>query len=241
MISDLIKNRLVKEQFEPGFLGLFVNPFYIARRGLLEYVKILGKEVTGKTLDVGCGTKPYEKYFSSSEYIGLEVDTGIDREKKKADYFYEGKHIPFGDEEFDSVVTNQVLEHVFTPDDFLLEINRVLKPGGKLYLTVPFLWDEHEQPFDYARYSSFGITTLLEKNGFSIISLKKSVNDFNVISQMVNAYLYKITRNIRYIKQLVTIFIMAPITISGIILSKILPVNNDLYLDNIVLAQKKNP
>jgi SAM-dependent methyltransferase len=66
-----------------------------------------------------------------------------------------------------------VLEHVFNPDDFLNEVNRVLKPSGKLLLTVPFVWDEHEQPYDYARYSSFGLRSLLEKHGFSIVKHEK--------------------------------------------------------------------
>ena len=156
-----------------------------------------------------------------------------------ADYYYDGKTFPFKESEFDSVVTNQVLEHVFNPDEFLSEINRVLKTKGKLLLTVPFVWDEHEQPFDYARYSSFGLKSLLEKNGFEILDLRKSVNDYSVLAQLFNAYIYKITRRNIFIKNLALILILAPITISGIIISKILPNNNDLYLDNIVLAEKK--
>lgn len=140
--------------------------------------------------------------------------------------------------EFDSVVTNQVLEHVFNPDEFISEINRVLKINGKLLLTVPFIWDEHEQPYDFARYSSFGLKALLEKNGFEILELRKSVNDYRVLVQLFNAYIYKITRRNIFIKNLALILVIAPVTIFGILISKILPKNNDLYLDNIVLAEK---
>ena len=59
-----IKNLIIKNQFEPSLIGLFVNPFFIARRGLLKSIKELGSDITGRTLDVGCGTKPYEKYFN---------------------------------------------------------------------------------------------------------------------------------------------------------------------------------
>lgn len=234
-----LKKIIEDQYFNPGFLGLIVNPFYIARKGLYNNLSTLGNKITGKTLDVGCGTKPYEKLFNHSTYVGLEFDTGIDQEKKVADYYYDGKTFPFKESEFDSVVTNQVLEHVFNPDEFLSEINRVLKTKGKLLLTVPFVWDEHEQPFDYARYSSFGLKSLLEKNGFEILDLRKSVNDYSVLAQLFNAYIYKITRRNIFIKNLALILILAPITISGIIISKILPNNNDLYLDNIVLAEKK--
>lgn len=234
-----IKQIIEDQYFNPGLLGLIVNPFYIARKGLYYNLSSLGRKITGKTLDVGCGSKPYEKLFNHSLYIGLEFDTGIDSEKKVADYYYDGKIFPFDESEFDSVVTNQVLEHVFNPDEFISEINRVLKTNGKLLLTVPFVWDEHEQPFDYARYSSFGLKSLLNKNGFEILESRKSVNDFRVLAQLLNAYIYKVVRKNIFFKNITLVIIMAPITILGIIIAKVLPVNNDLYLDNIVLAKKK--
>lgn len=238
MMLKKIKQIIEDQYYNPRLLGLIVNPFYIARKGLYKEIKDVGVNIVGKTLDVGCGTKPYEELFKSSEYIGLEYDTGIDSIKKKADYYYDGKIFPFNDSEFDSVITNQVLEHIFTPEDFLKEINRVLKPNGKLLLTVPFVWDEHEQPFDYARYSSFGLKSLLNKNGFEILENKKSVNDFRVLAQLFNAYLYKITHKYFLLKNVALILVMAPVTVLGILLAKILPTNNDLYLDNIVLAKK---
>jgi len=236
---DKIKKIIEDQYFNPGLLGLIVNPFYIARKGLYNNLSFLGQKITGKTLDVGCGTKPYEKLFNHSTYVGLEFYTGIDSEKKVAEFYYDGKTFPFNESEFDSVVTNQVLEHVFNPDEFLGEINRVLKTNGKLLLTVPFVWDEHEQPYDYARYSSFGLKALLEKNGFEILELRKSVNDYRVLVQLFNGYIYKITRQNIFIKNLALILVIAPVTIFGILISKLLPKNNDLYLDNIVLAKKK--
>jgi len=239
MISSL-KTVIRKEQFEPGIIGLVINPFYIARKALLESIKELGNNISGKTLDVGCGTKPYEKYFKSSEYIGLEIETTVHREVSKADFFYDGTKFPFNNNEFDSIVTNQVFEHVFNPDSFLNEINRVLKKNGILLLTVPFVWDEHEQPYDFARYSSFGIKSVLEKNGFEIIAHRKTVTNFGVIIQLINGYIYKMTVRNSLIRQIVTVLVMFPLSILGIILSKILPSNKDLYLDNIILAKKVN-
>jgi len=105
-------------------------------------------------------------------------------------------------------------------------------------LTVPFVWDEHEQPYDYARYSSFGLAHLLNQHGFEIIESKKSINDFRIFAQLLNAYIYKTTQKNKIIRQLFTLFVMSTITIIGILFSKILPKNNDLYLDNIILAKK---
>ncbi|MHC2995804.1 MAG: class I SAM-dependent methyltransferase [Candidatus Atribacteria bacterium] len=235
-----LKELYLKQQFEPSLLGLFINPFYFARKGLYQNIIKLAKNIKGKTLDVGCGQKAYEKFCNSSEYVGLEIDTPKNKKLKKADYFYDGKIFPFNDSEFDSIIIIQVFEHVFNPEEFLSEVNRVLKMGGVMLITVPFLWDEHEQPFDYARYSSFGLKFILKKSGFEIVESRKSMNDIRVIFQILNDYIYKktITKN-AYINLLLTIILMAPFSIIGEILSKILPKNNDLYLDNIVLAKKK--
>jgi len=236
----MLKDFIEKNQFEPGFLGIFMNPFYIARKYLLKNIKLLAPKISGKTLDVGCGTKPYEKYFKSTEYIGLEIESTIHKDYTRADVFYKGDKFPFSDEEFDSVVTNQVLEHIFEPYIFLSEINRILKKEGVLLLTVPFSWDEHEQPFDYARYSSFGVKHLLSKNGFEIISNIKSADNITAIFQLLNGYIYKKTLRPRRLKIFSTIFIIAPVTIMGLCLNLILPSNNDFYLDNIILARKVN-
>lgn len=238
-MRNLLKEYLYKQQFQPCFLGLFVNPFYFARKGLFENISDMARYINGKTLDVGCGQKPYEKLFKSAQYIGLEIDTIENRKNKKADYFYDGTIFPFHNEEFDSVVLNQVFEHVFNPDIFLREANRVLKNDGMLLMTVPFVWDEHEHPYDYARYSSFGIKSILERYGFYIVECKKSINDIRVIFQLMNNYIYKktVTRKV-YLNLLTTFILMSPINILGELLSKILPKNDDLYLDNIVLAEK---
>lgn len=235
---NYLKNKIRENEFNPGLLGLVTNPFFIARLGLSNNIRELADLINGRVLDIGCGTKPYQKYFSYAEYIGLEYDTGIDSEKKDADYYYSGDKFPFEDTSFDSAVCNQVLEHIFNPELFLSEVNRVLKLNAKLLLTVPFIWDEHEQPIDYARYSSFGLKHLLENKGFKVIRQKKTVDDFRVNVQLVNAYLYKISRNVKVIKQLVQLFIIFPVNVLGILISFLLPSNKDLYLDNIFLCEK---
>ena len=233
-----LKNLLIKEQFHPSLLSIFFNPFFIARQGLFKNIKQFGKEIKGKTLDVGCGIKPYENLFQSSEYIGLDIEqSGHNHSNSKVDIYYDGKVFPFQKDEFDSIVTFQVFEHVFNPSDFLKEINRVLKADGKLLMAVPFVWDEHEQPYDYARYSSFGLKYILNQHGFEIIEIKKSVNNFGVIFQLINAYTYKLLSANIFTKLIALLFII-PTTITGLLFSIILPKNNDLYLDNIILAKK---
>lgn len=234
-----IKQFVQNQGFNPGVAGILVNPFWIARRGLAKGVAKYAPLCSGPLLDVGCGSQPYKSFFSISDYVGLEIDSAQSRAMNLADFYYDGLTFPFGDSSFNSVLCNQVLEHVFHPSQFISEINRVLKTSGYLLLTVPFVWDEHEQPFDYARYSSFGLNSLLVNHGFEIVKHEKINSDFSVIIQLINAYIYKILPNDPKTRLLLCVLLMAPVTAFGILLAKILPINPDLYLDQIVLAQKK--
>jgi SAM-dependent methyltransferase len=238
-VIENLKTRLNQLQFYPGCFGPFVNPFYLARRGLYHGIADMASGLSGRFLDVGCGQKPYKALFHSEEYIGLELDTLENRSLNFADYYYDGGRFPFDDRFFDVILCNQVLEHVFEPQNFLVEIRRVLKPGGKILLTVPFAWDEHEQPKDYARYSSFGLKYLVEAAGFNVLAQRKINSDVCALSQLVNAYLYKVLRTRHpWVNLLICAGFMAPITLIGLLLSKVLPANPDFYLDQLVLAER---
>lgn len=228
-----------RQMFNPGWLGILVNPFYFSRAGLRDAMAELASKMTGRLLDVGCGTKPYQTLFSVDAYIGLDIDSEATRRSGVADHYYDGSTFPFADASFDSILCNQVLEHVFNPDQFLGEIMRILKQDGKLLLTVPFVWDEHEQPFDYARYSSFGLRALLEKQGLKIVEHKKLGADASILFQLANAYLFKISQGWpKLLKLLLTVSVMAFINALGILAGRLLPDNPDLFLDHVVLAEK---
>ena len=230
---------LQRQSFHPNWIGVFVNPFYFARAGLAKSIERHASVLTGRLLDIGCGTKPYQDFFHVEEYLGLDIDSESSRERGIADYFYDGNTFPVESESFDSVLCNQVLEHVFNPDTFLCEVHRILKFDGKLLLTVPFVWDEHEQPFDYARYSSFGLNALLEKNGFRIIRHEKIGTDATTLFQLINGYLYKISAGWqKYIRFIFTVLVMGSLNLLGIAVAKMLPKNSDFYLDQLVIAEK---
>lgn len=237
-----LKRLVLAQQFNPGIFGLWVNPFYHARRGLYREIARAAPQLDGRVLDVGCGYKPYRHLFQCREYVGLEIDSTESRARKQADFFYDGNRFPFPDGTFDGVICNQVLEHVFEPKRFLDEIGRVLKPEGKLLLTVPFVWDEHEQPWDYARYSSFGLQHLLKESGFEVTEQVKINPDVRVLFQLLNAYLFKVLWTRRPVVDLIVCaLVMAPFNILGALSYRLLPANPDLYLDQLALARKARP
>jgi SAM-dependent methyltransferase len=235
-----LRIRWQHEQFDPGWLGLLVNPFYFARRGLARTLREFFPELTGAVLDVGCGRKPYRPLVPAEGYTGLDIDTPETRALGVADLYYDGGAFPCADASFDGVLCSQVLEHVFTPEIFLREIHRVLRPGGWLVLAVPFVWDEHEQPRDFARYTSFGLRALLERTGFEVVAQRKSTADSRALVQLASGWLYKTTRTqSRLLNALAQLLLIAPVNIIGAVVAVVLPGNPDFYLDNVVLARKR--
>jgi len=231
---------LRQQSFKPGIVGPLVNPFYFIRRGLYTHIRQYAPRLKGKLLDFGCGRKPFEDLFTVSEYIGVDLAvTGHDHSLSKVDVYYDGKHIPFPDETFDALFCSEVFEHVFEPDTILPEVCRVLKNDALALITVPFCWNEHEIPYDYARYSSFGIRHLLEKHGFEVLELKKTGSFAQVCFQLWALYFYEIFSRWGRIGKALSMLFIIPLNILGAILCLVLPKNKTLYFNNILLLRKK--
>lgn len=235
----------VIEQFAPQWYSIFSNPFYIIRSRLYRGIKKNAHYIHGSVMDFGCGSKPYRSVFSFSEYTGIDYETEVSQKNSKmaADAFYDGKTIPFPDTHFDSVFSSEVLEHVFNPDEILPEINRVMKPGANILLTCPFFWPEHEQPYDYARYSSFAIKHLLTKHGFDIIVYEKTGSYWESIVQAWVLYLYYfIPHKPKWLEKIVFVILVSPFLVCGLFIARLLPrkiKRQDLYLNNIIVARKR--
>ena len=125
----------------------------------------------GSMLDYGCGAKPYEALFRASidQYTAADVAVAAGAH---LDLLIEpGQALPVDDGIFDTVLSTQTLEHVPDPTFYLSEAARVLKPGGRLILTAPMLWRHHEQPYDFQRFTRYGIKNLLLNAGFSIVRI----------------------------------------------------------------------
>lgn len=231
-----------RQAFFPSYLlGMWINPFFIIRRGLLDRIRqIAGSLSGGNLLDVGCGSKPYEELFDVTSYVGIDVEvSGHNHVDSRVDQFYDGKSIPFDDASFDSVFSSEVFEHVKDIEELIREINRVLKPGGYLGFTCPFVWEEHEQPYDFRRYTTFGLYDLLQRNGFEVVRTEKSTGYVATLFQMMSAYVWQHTlpRNV-FVRLLFLPIIVAPLNIAGVVLNKILPANGNFYHNNVLLAKK---
>jgi SAM-dependent methyltransferase len=123
-------------------------------------------------IDIGAGELKYKPYFSHCHYVSNDLCIGDQNwNYAQIDIVSSAYEIPVDDGSFDAALCIQVLEHLDAPHLAFKEFQRILKSGGRLYLSAPLLAGEHQQPFDYFRYTRYGFTMLGEKNGFSVVSI----------------------------------------------------------------------
>lgn len=231
MFKKLFDKIEAKNNFQPKWYAIFFKPLFITRRAL--YLSILKFSKTchsKKILDVGCGEAPHRNLFNTCEYTGIDVKGGgHDDILKNVDTYFNGVDIPFPDESFDIVIFSEVLEHVEHPEEIISEISRVLKKNGILYLTIPFVWDEHATPFDFRRLTTFGLRQLLSINHLEAIDIQKTTGIFGAIGQLKSSFLFdfafknlRITYSVKYIFQKIfTLLICFPIQSISLLLDYI--------------------
>jgi SAM-dependent methyltransferase len=234
MTTQIFKSK----DFNPSI----VHPLYIIRKSLYRVIVKHAASLTGKMMDFGCGSKPYKPLFvNATEYIGVDYQgEGHSHENEQIDVFYDGKTIPFADNTFDSILTSEVLEHIFNVEDIVKELYRVLKPGGKILISTPFAWTEHEMPNDFGRYTSVGMQALLTRNGFSILAMDKTTNYLQTQTQLRITYWHNhIIPRLRPFGWLVSPIFAFLNNIYGLVIARIMPKKNDWFLNLVVLAEKK--
>ena len=143
---------------------------FIVRQSILHSLKTHLSQLKGTLLDVGCGQMPYKPLLLSGpsrvmHYIGLDLEVNHIHDNHP-DITWQAGKIPLADGSVDCAIATEVFEHCPDPTTVMSEICRVLKPGGLLFFTVPFLWPLHEAPYDEYRYTPFSLNRHLAASGF---------------------------------------------------------------------------
>lgn len=174
-----IKQKINQEKFVFDKVEFWdwMSPDFLDRYSLYKLInEKLKKYIVGDVLDFGCGSKPYAKLFECNKYIGIDTSNSGHWDSEDCigpDVLYDGTILPFESESYDTVFSTQVFEHVPDIEMSVKEIKRVLKLGGVLVITVPMAEEEHEIPYDFRRYTQYGIEHFLKTNGFEIIESGK--------------------------------------------------------------------
>jgi SAM-dependent methyltransferase len=176
IISNSAEHQIFRDRSQNAFTSLVpcIGNYetYLVRASLLQAVVEAKDQFHGKLLDVGAGSSPYEELIMASgkvsEYIKLDFASSDYHQGHKLDLTWDGKAIPLDAGSIDTVFMTEVLEHVHKPGELLREVRRVLKPGGIVFLTVPFTWPMHELPYDYHRFTPIALRAYLEEAGFDV-------------------------------------------------------------------------
>lgn len=149
----------------------------------------------GRLLDVGCGDKPHADVLAPhiSAHVGVEFtptfEGSVSARSVRADVVYSGDRLPFRDGEFDTVLSNQVLEHVTDPHALFAEMIRVLRPGGRTIVTVPFSFRIHSAPTDYHRFTRYALEHMCETHHLTVEVLEPRGGLWRVIGHKITTYL----------------------------------------------------
>lgn len=239
---SLLKQIIKKEKFNPFIIGFFINHNFLIRKSIFSSIKKNAFHLKGNLLDFGCGSKPYKNLFQNVDsYIGIDYKMeGREDKQNEVDVYYDGKNIPFKNNHFDSLLCTEVLEHVFNIDEVLKEFNRVLKINGKALITTPFMWEEHEMPYDFARYTTPALIHLYKENGFKIIENKKTGNYIEIISQFNLNYIKNILPKNEEIRFIFLFPFILFFNLFGMIFSFILPTDKTAYFNNVFVLEKES-
>lgn len=160
--------------------------------------------ISGRVLDIGAADRWIESRLPVGvEYLALDYPpTGRDLYGARPDVFGDGARLPFSDGCFDGVICLEVLEHVTDPAAVLDEIGRVLTSGGRAWLSMPFLYPLHDAPFDFQRYTAYGLQRDARKAGLAIVRLHKSghaIRTAGVLMCMAIAGALEARRGVRWL------------------------------------------
>jgi len=147
------------------------------------YRRHLPKVCRGGLVDLGCGPAPLlSAYAQWVDWYYLVDWPSTFHENSAIDLPQDlNLRLELPDATFDTALLTSVLEHIRRPEALLHECARILKPGGRVFLQVPFAYWLHEEPFDYFRYTRHALTSLGQDAGLEIETIEAVGNDVDVL------------------------------------------------------------
>jgi len=139
-----------------------------------SYHKAIKKYASGLLGDIGCGDVPYFDLYKDliTDNICIDWENSI-LEISHLDISTDLNGIlPIEDNKFDTILCTDVLEHIHDPALLMSEMTRILKPGGKIIIGVPYYYWIHGIPHDYHRYTQYMLKKFCENNKLKILELE---------------------------------------------------------------------
>ena len=147
----------------------------------------------GMLLDVGCGLKPYQKFFEPfiEKYVGSEYLPESGYRGNTADLCGDAASLPIGDESIDTILCTEVMVNLADPETTIAEFARVLRTGGTLITTAPFVYPLHDTN-DFFRFSKDGLAAIMKRHGLAIQKVVPLSGTAVTLAVMFNLYWYDV-------------------------------------------------
>src|SRR5262249_40648989 len=200
--DEKLRQALVEKEIQARLFPKPGDPLYLHLADLFLAVRKAATSEPLTVLDYGAGLAPYRSLFPNSHYRIAEVAStmtfhdGLIGTPARNKAFATPDYVILPDgrilEEsntFDYILSTQVLEHVPNPETHLSECFRLLRPGGKLFLTTHGSYEDHGSPYDYHRWTVEGLKYDLQKTGFEVLSIQKLTTGPRAIMGFLQMYL----------------------------------------------------
>jgi len=184
-----------------------------------DFFRRICKQLNGTVVDLGCGTQPYKDDILNLACKYVSVDWSNSYHQSKPTLVSDlNVKVDLPDCFADSVITFSVIEHLHRPGRLIEEACRILKPNGRLYLQVPFQWGIHEAPYDYVRFTKFGLQKMLEDAGFNGIEIQADCGYWVTAILKFNYHSRRFIRGPKIIRWLIHLF-LTPLWVTGQVFS----------------------
>lgn len=198
-------------------------------------------------VDFGCGRMSYKNYLleTSRSYFGIDhpIESKSYPSINKPDLLTYFDHTGLPNNKFHTTIMFEVLEyldHPGSPEEVLLEVNRLLKKGGKIVMTSPFMYPIHDSDIDKNRFTPNKIKRLLKDAGFKNIKTVQQGNFFIFLTTSILVYIFKNINNMNAVFKLLLLPVALIITfIVNLITLPFKNIKNDDFPVNILAIAEK--
>lgn len=168
-------------------LAAFIAASPFDREAIFAFMSLAAASLPpgARVLDAGAGDAPYRALFAHCEYRTSDWAESVHAGGRNADVVASLDALPLPDGQLDAVLNTQVLEHVADPQAVVNELARVLAPGGELWLTAPLVNELHEEPYDFFRYTPYGLTMLFERAGLEVVSIEPLTGFYTTLAMLL--------------------------------------------------------
>ncbi len=177
----------------------------LSRKGLYSFLKKEYEKINpdSKVLSIGSGgdINCLLSHYSKNKFKVTSMDIDNNR---NPDIVGDICQFDFGSQKFDFILLSEVLEHLYNPQSALRNIHKILVPGGKVILTVPFIFPIHDRPHDYYRYTKFGLKYLLKD--FNDVTIQERNTWAETINILILRLIMEKSRGARIFSHLYFIF-----------------------------------